>query len=115
MKWMDGSRGRRSLGGSAALIGILLGGVAITSPSVARAQDGANLAGPASKESEAQIRSREMRADQLILAELERRRVAIDLSSASDPASRRLVGFLDVRIKLFRSRIERDIEFFRRS
>jgi hypothetical protein len=115
METTDGSRARRGFAGSAALIGILLGAVAIASPSLARAQDGAGVAGPASEDAEIRMRSRDMRTNQLLLEALERRRLAIDPKSASSAATLHAIAFLDSRIKLVRNRIEKDIEFFRRA
>lgn len=111
----DCSRTRRGFGSSAALISILLGVVVIGSPGLARAQDRAGVAGPASEDAEAQTRAREMRTNQLLLEGLERRRLAIDPNSGRSAATRQAIAFLDSRIKLLRSRIEKDIEFFRRA
>jgi hypothetical protein len=115
MEKRDCSRARRGFGGSAALIGILLGGAAIGSPGFARAQDGARVAQPASEQAETRMRARDLRTNQLLLEGLERRRLAIDPGSASSPATLHAIEFLDSRIKLVWSRIEKDIAFFRRA
>jgi hypothetical protein len=114
MEKRDCSRARRGFTGLAALISILLGGVAIGSPGLARAQDRAAVAGLASADTETQIRAREMRTNQLLLEAVERRRAQIDPNSGS-AATLHAIAFLEGRIKQLRSRIEKDIEFFRRA
>jgi hypothetical protein len=104
------------LAGSALLLtGILLCGAVIGSPGVARAQDRAGVAGPASGESETRMRARDMRLNRALLETLERRRVAIDAKPGAPAATGSAIAFLDSRIKLLRSRIEKDIDYFRRA
>lgn len=111
---MEKTGTRRSFACSAALVAILLGGVATGGPALARTQDPDSTAGSASGETETQIRAREVRTNQLLLEALERRRLTIDTSSDDSEARRQAIEFLDSRIALLRSQIEKDLEFFRR-
>jgi hypothetical protein len=113
MEKTDCSRGRRGFV-SAGLTAMLLGGLVIGGPGFARAQDGAGIAGPASGDAKIQLLSRDLRTSQALLEGLERRRARIDPNSG-DSATRYAIEFLDSRIKLLWSRIEKDMEFFRRA
>jgi hypothetical protein len=108
------SGARRGFAGSGLSIAILCG-LAVAGPGVARAQDRAAAAGPASRDSEAQVRDRDMRLNRALLETLEGRRLALDARPEAPGATRAAVAFLDRQIKLLRSRIDKDIEFFRRA
>jgi hypothetical protein len=110
MKTMDCSRESRGFFGSTALVGILLAGFVISSPSLARAQDGAVAAAPRAADAETRLRVQDVHTDRALLVGLERRRAALGANSERSPATREAIAFLDNLIQQLWNRIGKDME-----